>query len=164
MSKERKLRILEEAIDLENNASRLYMVFHKAFAEDEEFWWKLAQEEKNHASLLRSGAEYYLPLGKFPDELLPDDFEQLSQANKMIIGIIERCITSVPSREEAFDLALRVENAAGELHFQKSMEMKTDSKILEVFQKLNEDDKDHARRITAYMQKNNIRIDPDITG
>jgi hypothetical protein len=48
--------------------------------------------------------------------------------------------------------------SAGEIHFQNTMTKSADSKVLEMFQKLNQDDKDHAKRIRAYMKENQIAI------
>ena len=48
-------RILDESIQLELNVADLYLSFCHAFAEDKDFWSHLAEEEGNHAALLRSG-------------------------------------------------------------------------------------------------------------
>ena len=63
---------------------------------------------------------------------------------------------SAPSREIAFSLALKTEMSAGEIHFQSAMKKDTDSKALKLFQKLNQDDKDHAKRIRAYMKEKGL--------
>ena len=60
------------------------------------------------------------------------------------------------SREKAFNLALKTEESAGEIHFQHAMTKSTDSRILQIFQNLNQGDKDHAIRIRAYMKEKGI--------
>ncbi len=44
---------LDESIQLELNLATLYTIFNDCFAEDEDFWWDLAMEERGHASLLQ---------------------------------------------------------------------------------------------------------------
>jgi ferritin len=55
-------------------------------------------------------------------------------------------------------VALKMEMSAGELHFQHTMSRPADSKVLKLFQTLNQDDKDHAKRIRDYMKENQITI------
>ena len=73
--------------------------------------------------------------------------------------MIEGFRNKPPSREEAFNTALRVEKSAGEIHFQRAMAKEADSDIMELFQQLNKDDMDHADRIRAYMQQQGIQIE-----
>jgi len=47
--------LLEASIELEQCMSELYFLYTNLYPEDREFWWKLANEEINHASLLKSG-------------------------------------------------------------------------------------------------------------
>jgi len=68
---------------------------------------------------------------------------------------------SSPSREEAFNLALRIENSVYELHYQGFMEKKTDSQLEEIFIQLNNGDKDHAERILNYMEEHDISVQTD---
>jgi hypothetical protein len=42
---------LKEAILLEINASKLYFIFANKYKEDWDFWWKLSNEELNHAAI-----------------------------------------------------------------------------------------------------------------
>jgi hypothetical protein len=148
--------LAEEAAQLEHNISRLYVLFHKAFSEDADFWWKLAIEENNHASLFRSGIDYFIPAGIFPNEILHSMLEELQEVNQMLLSLHDKYKTSTPTREIAFNLALEIERSAGEIHFQRAITKSTDSKILKIFQKLNKDDKDHETRIQVYMKENGI--------
>ena len=113
-------------------------------------------EEKNHAALIRSGLEYFLPAGRFPAELLPPILDGLQKTNRRLTDMIEGFRNRPPSREEAFNTALRVEQSAGEIHFQRAMAKEADSDIMELFQRLNKDDMDHADRIQAYMEQKGI--------
>jgi hypothetical protein len=144
-----------EAMQLECNVSKLYMVFRDAYSEDAEFWWKLIIEESNHEALIRSGIEYFMSLEVFPNEIFPS-MEDLQEANKELLSLLESYEKSPPTRETAFNLALKIERSAGEIHFQNAMTKDTDSKALKLFQKLNQDDKDHEKRIRAYMKEKGI--------
>lgn len=150
--------LLDESIQLELNTAELYKIFHKTFSEDVEFWWRLYLEEENHAALIRSGKENFLPLGKFPLDLVSKSLEELKQANAALLTFIKTCRETPPSREEAFNIAIEVEESAGEIHFQEFMERKAKSNIDDIFQRLNKEDKDHAIRIRSYMEDQGIKI------
>jgi hypothetical protein len=151
------MKLAEEAIRLEYNVSKLYMIFRDAYPDDADFWWQLVIEEGNHAALIKSGRDYFMPAGIFPDGMLPS-MEKLQEANKELESLLEQYEASPPSRETAFNVALKMEMSAGEIHFQETMTKSVDSEVLAMFQKLNQDDKNHAKRIRAYMQKNQIAI------
>jgi hypothetical protein len=102
------------------------MLFSKIFSEDKDLWWNLCLEEKNHAALLRSGMEYFMPAGAFPLKIL---------------------------YPKAFLPAIKLEKSSGELHFQQIMKESTDSKIMKVFQRLNKKDRSHLQRIRAFMRE-----------
>ena len=149
------IKLANEAMRLEYNVSKLYMIFRDAYPEDAEFWWKLVIEESNHAALIKSGLDYFMPEGYFPDEIFPS-MDELQKTNRELVSLLEKYINHPPSRETAFNLALEIEMSAAEIHFQNTMTKQTDSEVLKLFQKLNEDDKDHEKRIRAYMKEKGI--------
>ena len=151
------IKLAEEAMRLEYNVSKLYMIFRDAYPEDAAFWWQLVIEEGNHAALIKSGLDYFMPAGVFPEKMFPA-MEELQEANKELESLLEKYTADSPSRETAFNVALKMEMSAGEIHFQQVMTKSADSKVLAMFQKLNQDDKDHAKRIRAYMEENKIAI------
>lgn len=142
---------IDEAIKLELNVSNLYQLFSYAFEEDKDFWWQLVIEEKNHASLLRSGLTF-LEHDVFPDELIPDNIELLQSSNLKVEGFIES-FNPKWTRIEALNAAIDLENSAGELHFQNFMRSKKFSEIGTIFKNLNGLDIDHSRRIRFYKDK-----------
>ncbi len=150
------IQLANEAMRLEYNVSKLYMIFRDAYHEDAEFWWKLVIEESNHAALIKSGLDYFMPEGYFPDEIFPS-MEDLQKTNRELVSLLEKYINHPPTRETAFNLALKIEMSAAEIHFQNTMTKTTDSDVLKLFQKLNQDDKDHAKRIQAYMKEEGIK-------
>jgi ferritin len=148
--------LAEESINLELNVSEIYYLFHSFFPDDENFWWKLIQEEKDHAALIRGGIEEFEPIGEFPHKILSDSLQDLKGTNKKLRSLLKQFKNTPPSRELAFNTALEIEDSAGELHFQHFMDKETNSKIDELFQFLNRQDKDHAKRIRSYMKDNDI--------
>lgn len=147
--------IIDEAEKLELNVAELYTVFAKAFPGDFDFWYKLVEEEHNHAALLHGLKEVAPVIGGSVPDIVPQSLDSLLATNKKLRAVISR-FKSHPERKAAFKLALEIENSAGEIHFQKFMEMRSVSGDYEVFQNLNREDKDHAKRIKKYMEDHNI--------
>lgn len=150
--------LFEEAILMEKNVAELYLLFHQQLEEDASFWWELALEEENHAALLKTAREMMAMKNlAVPDDLLPDNLEDLKTSNALIREEYE-VFRKTPSRNRAFQLALKIENSAGELHYDQFMHRTPDSRLRKVFFKLNGDDKDHARRIKEYMTRHGIPV------
>jgi hypothetical protein len=149
-------QLIEESVQLELNVAELYLVFYRALPEDADFWRRLFMEEKNHAALIRSIEEGFMPAGILPKGLLSSSLGKIREANAGIVTLIARFKTASPSREEAFSIARKVEESAGEIHFQAFMKKLTESGIDQVFQRLNRDDKDHAMRIRSYAEEHGI--------
>ena len=140
-----------ESIRLESHISDLYTLFRRLFPGDAVFWWKLALEESNRAALFRSGKKYYEPLGIFPNDLLAP-VQEPQAADAKLDFLVRGYEDASPSRAEAFNIALDLEQSVGELHFQEFMDKEADSRIGRIFRQLNRDDKDHAKRISSYME------------
>ena len=150
-------QLIEEAIQLELNVAEIYLSFHHRFPEDADFWWKIAIEEKNHAALLKNGKQFFLDAGMFPDELVGNSLENLINANNELKSILRQEKEAPPSRAVALNLALKLEELAGEIHFQHAMQqVEHPSEAIQLFQNLNEDDKNHADRIRNHMRQNGI--------
>ena len=150
--------LAEESISLELNVSKIYDLFTSYFADDSNFWWQLALEEQDHADLIRHGIEKFEPIGEFPHKILSDNLQDLKETNKKLLSLFKQFKDTPPSRELAFNTALEIEAYAGELHFQHFMDKETNSEIDELFQFMNRQDKDHAKRIRSYMEENDISI------
>ena len=153
-------KLIEEAIQLEFNVAEIYLSFHHRFPEDAGFWWKIALEEKNHAALLRSGEQNFLDAGMFPSKLVSASLETLTNVNNELKNILKQeGGETPPSRAAAFNLAIRLEESAGEVHFQHAMQQaENPSDAIKLFQSLNEMDKNHADRMRSYMRINGIAI------
>ena len=139
---------LDQAVELELNMSRLYMLLAQTYEEDYSLWWTLSNEEVNHASLLRSGIEF-AKVDKFPYELVLNNINDIRRLNEKFDSIIES-VTDGKSREAAFTTALELESSAEESHFQEVMAGHSDNEIIKIFKRLNEDDINHYDRIKEY--------------
>ena len=152
-------QILDESIQLELNVADLYLSLCHAFAEDKDFWSHLAEEESNHAALLRSGKLESLDEGHFPAKILTTNLDALIKANKEIKELLKEHKQKPPSsRASAFEIAIKVEESTGEIDFSCFIEQEADSPALKLFRRLNRDDRDHARRIRNYMREKGIGI------
>jgi rubrerythrin len=143
------IKYFDEAIKVELNASKIYAIFSQKFPEDKSFWWSLSLEEINHASLLESEKIFY-EVNVSPDELFSVDLEELININDSLQKIILQFKDNISS-ENAFKIALEIENSAMELNYQKLAESAKSSRAINLFKELNRADKNHAKRILDYM-------------
>ncbi len=154
--KEQLSQLIDESIRLELNIADIYMVFYNTFPEDSDFWWQMTLEEKSHANLIKSGRDTFLD--QFPHKLLAPSVQTLNKTNNKLVSLLKEYKEKLPSRETAFNITLDIEQSTGELHFQLAMEKSFTSSIMKIFQELNNDYKDHANRIRAYMSDKGIEI------
>lgn len=144
---------LEESIKLEINASNIYLLFGKYLHQHKEFWEKLSFEELNHAALLKTAIQFN------ENDILPESFidlniiEQLKTTNKIFPELIEK-FKNNPTISNAKSIAILIESSVGEIHYQKIMNEDSDNKIIKIFQKLNNDDKNHLERIMNLEEHN----------
>ena len=148
--------LLAEAVRLELNIGKLYVRYHHSLPDDGDFWWQLAMEEKNHASLLRSADQIAPVVREFPAGLLPEQLQEVRDLNAMIEARIVAEAATPSDRRAAFAFALELEQSAGELHFQTFMETVSTGQLSKIFQSLNRGDMDHAQRLRTYMQERGI--------
>lgn len=152
------IEAIELSICIEYNIGAIYSFFHESFPEDSEFWSKLALEEKNHAALFEISIEILKDLNQFPQDFIVNDIKLLEKDSKKTLDLIYQYQSSPPNREQAFNKALEIENTETELQFQTFMDNHSDNKIERIFREINESDKDHAKRLLAYMKKHDILI------
>ncbi len=148
--------LLAEAVRLEMNIGKLYVRFHQSLPDDGAFWWQLAMEEKNHASLLRSADQIASVVHDFPAGLLPEQLQEIRELNARIEARIVAEAAAPSTRNAAFGFALELEQSSGELHFQTFMETVSTGQLSRIFQSLNRGDMDHAQRLRTYMQERGI--------
>jgi hypothetical protein len=149
-------QFLDESIQLELNISDLYQLFYIKFTENSQFWWNLSLEEINHAALIRSINDLFLPEKILPTGVIQIQTAEMHQVNGSIRERISFYKTDTPSKYEAFNYAFELENTIGEIHYEIFMNDHPESVVEKIFQKLNGQDKNHALRIDNYMKLNNI--------
>lgn len=139
---------IEESIKMEYNASDMYLLFAHTYDEDHAFWIKLANEEMNHASLLKTMLEL-LETNDLPKDFLIGDIEELKTNNKTFSDNMV-LFKETPTREMCFDIAFKIESTVSEVQFHMSMGSISDDPIMKILQKLNADDVEHYKRIYMY--------------
>ena len=152
MEKNRLDELIEESIALEHNVAALYQTFSETLPEDSDFWWQLHLEEKSHASLIRAAKESFAKRGKFPYDMVADSIEDLKNSNVKIKGLTGHFQANPPTRSGACEIAITLENNAGEIHYTQFMERDAGNPVEAVFQQLNRGDKDHEQRIREYLE------------
>ena len=162
MKDEILIQLIDESIKLELTVAELYQLFHNAFPEDPDFWWQLMIEEKDHAAILRSGKESFLPINKFPKKLVSNSLQDVIDTVVEIENLIRAYKVNPPSRTEAFNIALKFEISAGEVHIQEFSDIKNKTGIDKIFQKLINGDTDHVSKLLEYMKNNNIEVEKGV--
>jgi hypothetical protein len=149
-------RYLQESVALELNIGDLYQLFSTKFQQDYNFWWNLSIEEMNHAAIIESIDDIFLTDSILPQDSIEIQTEELRKKNYFIREQISRLRINPLTSSEAFKLASELENSIGESHFEIFMTEKTNSTVVRIFQKLNGEDINHAKRIINYMNENRI--------
>ena len=143
--------LLDEAIKIEKNMSKLYSLYEETFSDDARFWRELVKEEIEHAALLEV-AEAFEDI--MPEALVHEQhLDEMRKTNKEIETTIEKYRKEQPSKEEAYQFAYDCEEQAFELHYQEVVTGSEASEATKRFNKLNADDKDHALRIKELMDQ-----------
>jgi len=149
------LELLKKSISLEKRIGQLYTLFAQYYEEDNLFWKDLAEEENKHARTLE-GLQPWLNMGANLDDYILQNLNELTEKNISLKKVIQFALDEPPTREMAFNVALKIELTASELHYQKIITKHTDDKLLQSMQELCGADKDHAKRIRKMMKSLNI--------
>lgn len=147
---------LKESVEMELNVGEVYQIFSVKFPQDYNFWWKISIEEMNHAALIESINDIFLTEDNLTTEEIEKQTKVLHKLNLIVKERIERYKLVPPTRAEAFKYGFELENSVGEFHFQFFMTSESNSQMTKIFQKLNGNDVNHAKRIDNYMKDNNI--------
>jgi len=147
---------LKESVEMELNVGEVYQIFSIKFPEDYNFWWNISMEEMNHAALIESINDIFLTEGILTPEEIEKQTDVLHKLNLIVKERIERYKLVPPTRAEAFKYGFELENSVGEFHFQFFMTSESNSQMKIIFQKLNGDDINHAKRMANYMKDNKI--------
>lgn len=143
--------ILERLVEIELKTSDLYTIFRNAREEDAEFWSGLALEEINHASIIKGAISSFVEEGLYPVEVPPPTLAELNQVVRRLNQLLAKFRKRPPTRASTFRIALEIEDSSGEVHYQRAVEATPQTVFLEMFQKLNAGEADHAQRIREYI-------------
>jgi len=158
MNSKDKQWLIEEAIQLETNISDLYAIFSNAHKEHTELWSQLSREEKGHALLIRNATARCDLSELLSNGVISENLTKLERCNHHIKALLKQFQENPPSPEDAFNIALELEQSAGEIHYQKFLNTGDDSILDKVFQKLDQEDKAHSAQLNAYMIEHGIAI------
>ncbi len=145
---------LAESVALELNIGDLYQLFSAKFPEDYNFWWNISIEEMNHAALIESINDIFFTENILPADSIEQQIKELQRMNVIIKERIEVFKYGSQVRFDAFNFALELENSIGESHFELFMTARPNSTVMKIFQKLNGEDINHAKRIEKYLNDN----------
>ena len=149
-------KFLKESVALELNIGYLYQLFATKFPQDYTFWWNLSIEEMNHAAIIESIDDIFLSDSILPPESIENQTAELQKKNLFIGDQITKCRNTLMTRSDAFSFAFELENSIGESHFELFMTGQPNSTVVRIFQKLNGEDINHAKRMVNYMVENGI--------
>jgi len=145
--------MLQEALRAERNMQNLYALFKEHFKDDADFWEEIKNEEKQHESIVNLAKDVLTP-DLMSEMFLFDNFEKLRETNNMVEDYIQNFENNTPSKEEAYNLAIRLEKGEYELFYQEAMSKKVALDQMEIFQKLNNGCVDHAKKIEELLRSN----------
>ncbi len=145
--------LFNEAIRVERNIGSFYALCATHFKDDRTFWWKLSEEEEQHAKILESGLTFLLEENLFPNAIFDLDIEDLKVINGKVEEKIAQFQEKALNKKEVYAYALELEKTSLEFFFQQITSKKSDEKAIKIFNNLIGYDKDHARRIQNLINK-----------
>ncbi len=148
-----KYFIVEALINLEICVAGLYRQFSGLFEEDQAFWQRLAAEEEAHAQILRNNRTIILEHLRLPASRLKGLVSSFELIAKRIVELSQEYQKEKPDKSEAYVAAIQLEQSAGEIHFQEITSCLKDTQVKCMFEKFNQADQDHTRRIRNRLKK-----------
>jgi hypothetical protein len=141
----------EYLLRLERGLLALYQGFARLFPGDANLWSALAVEEESHARLLISHEEFILASPAFGNNLLSADLTELVGTTLRVEDAVRGLEERVIGRTEAGELAVDLENGAGERHFHLTMRSTVDDMAVGVLRRLGQYDKGHADMVRHFL-------------
>ena len=143
--------LLEESVQYEMDAYDIYSVFMSTLQKDADFWEKLANEELDHAGLLKKYLSFSLKENEVSDIISVEDVGVIKDARIKIRQYLKE-FRNNPSPYTAYDIAIDIENSIVENSYQKFMDSIPDTELKQIFHLLNGMEKDHINRINDYFR------------
>lgn len=153
MDNKQLLNLISESANFEKNVAKLYLLLSKSFNEDSRFWLNLYIEEKNHQTIFELFLEGDIPLNLFPEEVIDKDVKNLKHFNELLKKELDGFLKKYRKKADAYEFALKMEEASSEGIFQDAMDIDSNSEELYLIQRINKDDKDHKRKIRNIISK-----------
>ncbi len=157
--KSQELKTLWQCISQELLISEFYHLFERLFSEDSEFWRKILLEEVRHGSLLRAEIDQLCKTELLADNSDELDLEALHEQGSAITRLLAKLKENPPSREQAFSIALALENTSSEHTYRNLSVQDMSPRIQRLFRSLDGGNLDHIRRIKRYAAQQQIQID-----
>lgn len=138
--------IIQESISYELDVYDLYLSFSEYIPEDEKFWKQLAEEELNHASILRKCLSLNSENQNALENFSSVDIKAVFNCRKNL-KLLQSEFEKNPTSIMALQVALKTEKSTIESNYQVLMNKTTDNKVLKIFQLLCGEEKNHLKRI-----------------
>lgn len=157
---ENEIILFSQITEQEQLVSQIYMKFSELFPEDRDFWWRLAMEEKCHASIGKSIQEIFAPMNLYPKEFLSKSTDKLLKSNDEKKLLLDKLAENplLLTREQAFSAAIEIEDSDVEKIFQEIMEKIPETREDRMFQRLNTDTADHIKKLKKYVEDTGLKI------
>ncbi|OGV32447.1 MAG: hypothetical protein A2020_02005 [Lentisphaerae bacterium GWF2_45_14] len=162
---ENEIILFRQITEEEQIVSEVYMKFSEIFPEDRDFWWRLAMEEKAHASIGKSIQEIFAPMKLYPKTLLSESVDNLRKCideKKALLETLEKNPLAL-TREQALAAAIKIEDSDVEKIFQEIMEKIPETREDKLFQRLNKDTSDHIKKLKKYAAEAGLDISDPAT-
>jgi hypothetical protein len=137
----------DEQISIEHYCCLLYRLFSGYFPEHSDFWLTMSREEELHAAIIQSGRDILYDQGLFGADIISDNLKEMRALRLELETVLEEWSTHPPSRRTAYMFAAGLEEDQVIAVFDQKMSEPTDSPILKIIQKMNDNATGHARRI-----------------
>ena len=147
---------LKGCIAVERAASDIFKLLAARFPADRELWEQLAEEEKEHERIFRL-VDDYGPFDDDPSEepALPRE-DIIIRTMEYLSDLYSRLGFMSISREEAFDIALKMEEGMVEGYLNELKELKRLGRHLDILGTVLESERTHMDIITQYMQEQGV--------
>lgn len=147
---------IKTCIAIESGIAEIYHSFSGLFPKAKSFWYELAMEEENHASVLLVGSKY-VKSGKLPGYIVPRSLKKMKSTLQLIDDIKEKINSGNISMKEALDMAMKLELTMEESYVLEVLTRETKDEVIARLQKLVGETKVHVTKISEYMQRKGYR-------
>jgi rubrerythrin len=146
---------VDESIKYELDVYNLYTIFKETLIHDADFWKKIADEELNHAYILRKSKSLFEENAELLNMISIQDIKKVNECRNLFKHFIVD-FKKNPTLKTACEIAISIENSLVENNYQKFMNSLQDNDLIKILQKLNGEEKDHIKRIQEYYNSKKV--------